>query len=669
MNSNSKRNSSESGGAPSVLAAAAVGSGDAVVAEKLSRLAAVLDELAAVDVSLVSDDVLVEATVEAERLALRTAGAVTDRLIVEASDRDLPHGLGFRDIRNFMGQRLHIGDPAARYRVIAATGSFTTICGDRLPPSCPTLAGYVVEGRVAGAHVRAVLEVLEAIPGEVSAETKAAAEAQMAGYAVQFTPAEITNLGSRLLAHLDPDGTLTNPKDRKRRRRLWVNRQNAQLMSRLTADLDPIARARLDAVLDSWAKPGMNNPDDPDSPVGPITTANAEQVAAALRDQRSPAQRNHDAFSALLGQVLESGMLGNTHRGLPIQVIVTTSLHELEAQAGIAQTTSGTLLPIGDVIEMAASAGASQYLAVFGEHTSIPLYLGRSKRIATLGQRLASFASAGGKMCSAPGCNQPASRVQMHHAAKDWADGGLTDIDQLVPACDVHNRRVGPKPGQFTTRMITEGPDTGRVAWRLNAKPGMPANPERINRVADVKADFHDYLTAEHTSTEAAAAARAAGDAIADIAAAENVPDAAGTGFVAEAAGAEFASDTADTEIGARPPGTADAEIVADAVGAWMASPPSIQEPPPASRQTTRHTVTGVELALADAMPTGDTLRLSSRVDIQWNLADPPDPEPPTGPDAPTGPAPPGLDRLGGPNRLSGVDPPGDVDPPLADAA
>ncbi|WP_231895478.1 DUF222 domain-containing protein [Gordonia sp. 852002-50395_SCH5434458] len=394
MNSNSKRSNSGTSGAPSALVSAAVGSADAVVAEKLSRLAAVLDELATVDVSLVSDDVLVEATVEAERLALRTSGAVTDRLIVEASDRDLPHGLGFRDIRNFMGQRLHIGDPAARYRVIAATGSFTTICGDRLPPSCPTLAGYVVEGRVAGAHVRAVLEVLEAIPADISAETKAAAEAQIAGYAVQFTPAEITNLGSRLLAHLDPDGTLTNPKDRKRRRRLWVNRQNAQLMSRLTADLDPIARARLDTVLDAWAKPGMNNPDDPDSPVGPITTANAEQVAAAaLRDQRSPAQRNHDAFSALLGQVLESGMLGHTHRGLPIQVIVTTSLHELEAQAGIAQTTSGTLLPIQDVIEMAATSGASQYVAVFGDHTSVPLYLGRSKRIASLGQRFASFAS------------------------------------------------------------------------------------------------------------------------------------------------------------------------------------------------------------------------------------------------------------------------------------
>ncbi|WP_331436320.1 DUF222 domain-containing protein [Gordonia sp. w5E2] len=640
MNSNSNRNNSENGRAPSalgssVLASAAVGSADAVVAEKLSRLAAVLDELAAVDVSLVSDAALVEATVEAERLALRTAGAVTDRLIVEASDRDLPRALGFRDVRNFMGHGLHIGDPAARHRVIAATGSFTTICGDRLPPSCPTLAGYVVEGRVAGAHVRAVLEVLEAIPGEVSAETKAAAEAQMAGYAVQFTPAEITNLGSRLLAHLDPDGTLTTSKDRKRRRRLWVNRQNAQLMSRLTADLDPIARARLDTVLDAWAKPGMNNPDDPESPVGPITMANAEQVAAAaLRDERSPAQRNHDAFSALLGQVLESGMLGNTHRGLPIQVIVTTSLQELEEQAGIAQTTSGTLLPIGDVIEMAASTGASQYLAVFGEHTSVPLYLGRSKRIASLGQRLASFASPGGKMCSAPGCNQPASRVQMHHAAKDWADGGLTDIDQLVPACDVHNRRVGTKPGQFTTRMITEGPDTGRVAWRLNAKPGMPENPEHINRIADVTADFRDYLTAEHTSNQAAARTTGIG------------------------------TDATVTEIGVRGSGTPDAEIVADAVGAWMVSPSSVPDLP--SRQVTCQTLTGVELALLDGMPSADTRRLGRRVDIRWNLPRPLelDPDPPTDPNPSTGPAPPAS-----PIAPHGVDPPDSLGPPLADAA
>ena len=232
-------------------------------------------------------------------------------------------------------------------------------------------------------------------------------------------------------------------------------------------------------------------------------------------------------------------------------------------------------------------------------------------------------------MCSAPGCNQPASRVQMHHAAKDWADGGLTDIDQLVPACDVHNRRVGKKPGQFTTRMITEGPDTGRVAWRLNAKPGMPENPERINRIADVKADFHDYLTTEHTNNQAAAAARATG-----------------TGATV-------------TAIGTRASGTAQAEVVADAVGAWMVSPST-----PGTPRANEPTLTGVELALAGSMRLTGAPPLSARVDIQWNLTDPPDPDSPTDPDAPTGPAPPTS-----PWWLGDVDPPGGVDPPLSDAA
>jgi len=83
----------------------------------------------------------------------------------------------------------------------------------------------------------------------------------------------------------------------------------------------------------------------------------------------------------------------------------------------------------------------------------------------------------------------------MHHAAKDWAQGGRTDIDQLAPACDVHNNRVGPKPGQYTTRIITDGPDTGRVAWRLNTAPGMPPNPEHINRAADASTASTDHAT------------------------------------------------------------------------------------------------------------------------------------------------------------------------------
>ncbi|UEA58737.1 HNH endonuclease [Gordonia otitidis] len=472
------------------------------MADVLSRLASVVDELAGCDVSQLSDAGVVEAAAVAERLARRTAAAVTDRLVVEASDRNLPRSLGYRDVRDFLAHRLGVGDPAARHRLIAATGSFTSIVGEKGDPQCPTLARHWGQGLIAPARARAVLEVLDQIPHQIPADVRAAAEAQMAGYGVDFTPKEITNLGTRLMAHLDPDGTVTDDTDRKRRRRLWVNRQGADLMSRLTADLDPATRARLDVVLDAWAKPGMNNPDDDTSPVGPVGDADAELVAqAAARDQRSQAQRNHDAVSALLSQVVDAGVLGRSHRGLPIQVIATTTLAELEAHAGVARTASGTLLPIPDLISMAthSTSGGQPFLAVFAEHTSVPLYLGRSKRLASPGQRLALFAAEGGGVCSAPGCTQPASRVAIHHAAKDWAQGGCTDIDQLAPACDMHNSRVGPRPGQYTTRIITDGPDTGRVAWRLNAAPGMPPNPEHINRAADVAADFRDYLATTST--------------------------------------------------------------------------------------------------------------------------------------------------------------------------
>ncbi|MBP0661547.1 DUF222 domain-containing protein, partial [Mycobacterium tuberculosis] len=89
---------------------------------------------------------------------------------------------------------------------------------------------YWADGLIAPARARAGLEVLGQIPHQIPADVCAAAEAQMAGYGVQFTPKEITTLGTRLMAHLDPDGTVTDDTDRRRRRRLWVNRQGVDLM-------------------------------------------------------------------------------------------------------------------------------------------------------------------------------------------------------------------------------------------------------------------------------------------------------------------------------------------------------------------------------------------------------------------------------------------------------
>ena len=67
-------------------------------------------------------------------------------------------------------------------------------------------------------------------------------------------------------------------------------------------------------------------------------------------------------------------------------VIVSTTLAELESAAGQAVTAGGSLLPMHDVIRLASHA--HHYLVIFDHHTQVPLYLGRSKRIASPGQRI-----------------------------------------------------------------------------------------------------------------------------------------------------------------------------------------------------------------------------------------------------------------------------------------
>jgi hypothetical protein len=114
--------------------------------------------------------------------------------------------------------------------------------------------------------------------------------------------------------------------------------------------------------------------------------------------------------------------------------------------------------------------------------------------LASTEQRIASFSRTGGEVCSFPGCGQPASHSEMHHAKEDWADGGKTDISDLAPACGPHNRMVGPNPGQYTTGIYEDGPLAGRCWWQLNAAPGMPENPKIVNDRPDITALYEQKL-------------------------------------------------------------------------------------------------------------------------------------------------------------------------------
>jgi len=150
---------------------------------------------------------------------------------------------------------------------------------------------------------------------------------------------------------------------------------------------------------------------------------------AIEQDVRSSAQRNHDALLAMCRSTLASGKLGS-HRGLPVTIIVSTTLQELESAAGIAGTGGGTWLPMPDVIRMASHA--RHYLRIYDKHTERELYLGETKRITSAGQRIVLHAKDRG--CTRPGCTAPGYLSEVHHVS-EWVKTHHTDIDDLTFAC------------------------------------------------------------------------------------------------------------------------------------------------------------------------------------------------------------------------------------------
>src|SRR4029078_2213291 len=126
------------------------------------------------------------------------------------------------------------------------------------------------------------------------------------------------------------------------------------------------------------------------------------------------AQRQHDAMLVIGRIAVMSGELGHLN-GLPVSVIIRTTLQELESRAGIGVTGGGTKLPITDVINMAAHA--HRHLAVFDKATGQALALYRARRVPSPAQRIMLIARDGG--CTKPCCTVGAYGCQVHHASAD----------------------------------------------------------------------------------------------------------------------------------------------------------------------------------------------------------------------------------------------------------
>jgi len=305
-----------------------------------------------------------------------------------------------------------------------------TLTGQELPPELPATAGAWRDGMLDGQHLRVIQAFVRDLPESTPVHKVENAERFLAEQAQKLRPDQLQKAAHRYALSINPDGKFSDADRARQRGFTWCGqRVDGMSVGKLVAS--PELRANLDAWLAHFAAPGMCNPDD-ESPC----VVGEPDGECVRRDTRNPSQRQHDALNALVRGQLGDPKLGQ-HNGLPVAVIVSTTLQELTSGTGRAVTGGGTLLPMRDVIRMGRHA--RHYLAVFDEHTSRPLYLGRSRRIATPGQRVVLYAQDRG--CTHPGCDAPGYWCEVHHL-NEWAAGGMTDADNLTFACAPHHKLV-----------------------------------------------------------------------------------------------------------------------------------------------------------------------------------------------------------------------------------
>ena len=364
--------------------------------------------------------------------------ALTNQLDAQACEEELGGTL-----RAALADRLRITKAEAARRIADAAelGQRRALTGEPLAPQLTATAAAQRDGLIGDGHVTVIRSFFAHLPAEVDLGTREAADADLARKAGQYRPDELAKYAQRIMDWLHPDGEFRD-QERARKRGITLGNQEYDGMSRIGGMVTPELRAAIEAMLAKLAAPGACNPAD-ESPVVDATPAED----AVKRDSRSQAQRNHDGFLAGLRGLLASGQLGQ-HNGLPVSIVVTTTLQDLEAAAGKGLTGGGTLLPMSEVIRLASHA--HHYLAIFDNGKALALF--HTQRLASPAQRIMLYAKDRG--CTKPGCDAPAYHSQVHHV-QGWTATHRTDVNELTLACGPDNRLV-EKRG-FTTRKNTHG--------------------------------------------------------------------------------------------------------------------------------------------------------------------------------------------------------------------
>lgn len=245
----------------------------------------------------------------------------------------------------------------------------------------------------------------------------------------------------RLVAEANKPHVKANPNAGFEKRDASLGRENVDGTFDVTLSMTRADYALYKALTDKGLSPNSNIPEE----------------LQGDRDPRTKGQRRYDQYMSILRQYEEGQQAAN---GGAASVVVSVTLDDLaEADANtLFQTNVGVELDAFDLVRLGMD-GTSDFLLTVDGLSGVPLHLGRSRRLASVGQRIAMFAVQG--VCSWAGCTTSMSECEAHHIIS-WLRYGATDIENLTGLCPTHHRcNNDHRDGSFNKGYMDYDPDTG----------------------------------------------------------------------------------------------------------------------------------------------------------------------------------------------------------------
>jgi hypothetical protein len=417
-----------------------------VVAHARAAVAGLAEELWAAK----APDALLAVNAEIERLR-STLAAVQAQVAVEIDAAEAHKTAAWASAGDYLTATSGARQGAGR-RILHTGHALTT---DR-HATCTALR----DGRISPEHAEVIVRCLDLLP--VDAGLREAGEAFLLQHAAALNATELDKLGHQLLEVLDPDGTA-----RREEKKLDKLERSAHLHRFLSLVEDGLGGVRVrgrgtveDAAVIKTALAALS---------APLPSTDPETGTEA-RDPRDAGARTWDALVEACQRLADARVLPGDH-GMKPRILVTIDHDQLKAGVGEASLVTGERLSVAALRKLACDA---DLLPVVLSADGAVLDLGRTQRLVTTPLWLALIAR--DQHCAFPGCRRPPIACDAHHLTH-WADGGPTNLANLVLLCRAHHTLIHTTPWQIRLNPTDQLPEFKPPPGRRLAPdhPGQPA--------------------------------------------------------------------------------------------------------------------------------------------------------------------------------------------------